>query len=142
MEELSITIPGEPHAQGRARATVIGGHARMYDPQNSREWKAVAQHHMRLALDGHVPLVGPVELTVVASFTCPKGDWRTKSPRPRRRHAKKPDADNVLKAVKDAATGVLWLDDCQVCVVRVEKWIAAQGDPPGIELTVAAIGEV
>lgn len=132
-EVMYISIPGEPHAQGRPRATVIGGHARLYDPRNSRQWKAVAQHHMRIALGNQPPLAGPVEVCIVARFTCPKSDWR-KSPRPQRRHTKRPDADNVAKAVLDAALGVLWGDDAQVCVLRVEKWIAAQGEAPSIEV--------
>lgn len=44
--------------------------------------------------------------------------------------------------VKDAAKGVLWLDDCQVCAATVEKFIAAQGEAPRILIEVEAIGEM
>ena len=51
--------------------------------------------------------------------------------RPARRFAKQ----------QDAATGVLWLDDCQVCAVTIEKWIAAQGAAPGVAVTVEAVDD-
>ncbi len=35
--------------------------------------------------------------------------------------------------------GLLWLDDCQVCAVSIEKWIAEQGAAPGVAVTVEAI---
>lgn len=34
---------------------------------------------------------------------------------------KKPDVDNVLKGVMDALTGIVWLDDNQVCDVVCRK---------------------
>jgi Holliday junction resolvase RusA-like endonuclease len=84
------------------------------------------------------PLVpdGPVELAVFAYFTCPKTDWRKRDSRPRRWHTKKPDGDNILKAIKDAAKGVLWLDDSQVARATVEKIIAAQGEAPSVQVRV------
>lgn len=137
---ITISIPGEPVAQGRARAFAFqaGGRTqiRMYDPAKSRSWKATAQQFMRDAMVGLPTMTGPVRLTVRAYFTCPKTDCRKTQPRPQRWHTKKPDGDNVLKAVKDAAKGVLWLDDCQVCSATVEKFIAAQGEAPQIEIVV------
>ena len=144
---IQIVIPGEPCAQGRARAFAFkdrmgNARVRMYDPQKSRNWKATAQAHMGLALDGAQPLRGPVRLHVTAVFTCPKSDWRKASPQGRRWHAKKPDADNVLKAVKDAAKGVLWLDDSQVAVAMVKKLIGAQGEAPSVLLAISPLHEI
>lgn len=137
---MIITIPGEPVAQGRARAFAFQAQGRtqirMYDPKVSRDWKATARQHMIDGLAGALPFDGPVRLTVRAYFTCPKTDCRKTQPRPVRWHTKKPDGDNVLKALKDAAKGVLWLDDCQVCAATIEKYIAAQGEAPRIVLEV------
>ena len=135
---------GEPHAQGRPRATVVAGHARLYDPAKSRRWKADAQAAMRIQLAEvglSAPLVpeGPVRVEVVAVFTCPKSDHRKREPRPRRWHTKRPDLDNLVKAIKDAATSVCWLDDSQVVEVVASKIIGAQGEAPSIQLTVEAL---
>lgn len=144
MTSARLILPGEPHAQGRPRTAVLGGHARIYDPAESRRWKADAQHAMRLQLRElglPTPLVptGPVSLAVLAVFTCPKTDHRKREPRPRRWHTKKPDADNVVKALKDAARGVLYLDDSQVVEVHVLKIIGAQGEAPRITVLVTAV---
>jgi Holliday junction resolvase RusA-like endonuclease len=144
MSELVIRIPGEPFAQPRARAAVIAGRAVIYDPKKARNWKATAQAHMAAAWGGLAPLLdqplaGPVAIRVLAVFTCPKSDHRKRDPLARRWHTKRPDADNVLKAVKDAAKGVLWLDDCQVCLETCIKEIGAQGEAPFVEIRIRAL---
>ncbi|MDX2165700.1 MAG: RusA family crossover junction endodeoxyribonuclease [Deltaproteobacteria bacterium] len=140
---FEIVIPGEPHAQGRARAVPLMRNGepvfqpgtrrpiiQFYDPPGSKEWKKAARTHMLAALAGAPPFSGPVSLQVVAYFSCPRSQWRKLNPRPARWHSIRPDGDNCLKAVKDAAKGVLWLDDSQVSVATVEKVIAAQGEAP------------
>lgn len=132
---LHIVIPGEPVAQGRPRTRVVRSkagqmRALVYDPAKSRNWKATAQAHMRQALGNQPPLPGPVKLGVTCYFTCPRSQWRTRSPRQLRWHTKTPDLDNCLKIVQDAGKGVLWLDDSQVAHCTVAKFIAAQGQPP------------
>lgn len=134
---LRIELPMEPRGQGRHRTFKLpNGQIRTYDDPASRDWKATAQQHMRDALKGERPIKGPVALHVVAVFTCPRSHWRVRNPLPRRRHVQTPDADNVAKIVKDAATGVLWIDDCQVCDLRVEKWFGEQGEAPSVTVTV------
>ncbi len=157
-DSLRIIIPGEPHALGRARFRAWkakDGRAGVsaYDPKESRDWKATAQQHMwaaatlrRIELGGNCgctlkPLSGPVALHVVAYFSCPKSQYLKKAKRPERWHVKKPDGDNVLKAIKDAAKGVLWIDDSQVCVETITKLIAAQGEAPRLEILVRALIE-
>ena len=49
-EGQTIIIPGEPVAQKRARARIMGDRAIIYDPKISRDWKATAQQHMIWAL--------------------------------------------------------------------------------------------
>ena len=146
-----VRIPGEPFAQPRAVAIPLmrGGKPVLkngrpvivkYDPREAKQWKSVAQDFMMNQrfpsgpLDGC--LEGPVHLEVTAFFTCPKSDHRKTVRRERRWHTKTPDADNVLKAVKDAAKGVLWLDDSQVARETCTKIIAAQGEAPFVLLRV------
>ena len=138
---IEIHIPGTPVAQGRPRFARQGRYVRAYDPPKSRNWKATAQEHMAMAMGGAPPLQGPLSCEVAATFTCPKGDRRKREPRPRRLHAKRPDIENVVKAVLDAATGVLWLDDAQVARLLVLKAIGAQDEAPGVWLKVERLDE-
>lgn len=146
---FEIVIPGEPHAQGRARAVPLmrgsepvfqPGTRRpiiqFYDPPGSKQWKKAARLHMLAAIAGGKPFCGPVSLRVVAYFSCPVSQHRKRDPRPARWHTGRPDGDNCLKAVKDAAKGVLWLDDSQVADATVVKIIAAQGEPARTVVTV------
>jgi Holliday junction resolvase RusA-like endonuclease len=143
--QVVALIPGVPVAQGRPRAfRTKAGAIRTFDPAKSRNWKAMAHEHMRAAMDQAgmaAPFAGAVLCRVFAVFTCPKSDWRKRA-RIRRCHAKRPDAENVAKAVLDAATGVIWLDDAQVAELSVSKVIGAQGEAPYVQVTVQALEEV
>lgn len=50
---------------------------------------------------------------------------------------KKPDADNVLKAVFDGMNGVVWVDDVQACGVVLRKRYA---ETPGVTVVVRKMG--
>lgn len=137
---ISIIIPGEPCAQGRPRATVVAGHARIFDPPKSRSWKGAARVQMEAALNGRAPILeGPVFVTVRAFHACPTTDHRKRVPAPRRWRAKRPDLENVAKAVLDAATGVLWRDDAQIARLVIEQFTCGQNEAPRLEIEFEAM---
>lgn len=149
---LVITIPGEPVAQGRGKVgrwKAKDGREgiTVRDPGKSRSWKGAAQVHMYEAVgvavaSGRWPLAALYRLSILAVFTCPKSAFKKRSPVPRRRAGgSRNDCDNLAKAVMDAGNGVLWVDDGQVAELYVEKWIGAQGEAPGVYLTVSVIDE-
>ena len=134
---IEFTIPGKPVAQGRPRFYRKGSYVVATDPQASKVYKAdiayVAQRAREEA--GMAGLFeGPLGLRVVAYFPCPKSKWRKRVPRPEEHHDKRPDADNLAKAVKDGLSGVLYHDDGQVAELVVRKRRAAQGDAPRVEV--------
>lgn len=141
-ETLRILVPGEPCAQGRPKFARMGKFVRAYDPKKSRDWKAYAVACIEGALQaqgitGIAFPTGPLRVMVTALFTCPKGDHR-KIPVPRRLHPKRPDAENVAKAVLDAGTAAgLWQDDSQVAILLIQKWVGFQGEAPHVSLEVA-----
>lgn len=135
---LLIEIPGEPVAMGRPRSVPIRRKdgsmgVRVYQPKKGTTWKKTAHDHM-LASIRERPYIpeGPIRLIVWAIFTCPKSDHRKTMEVPARWRGKMPDGDNVLKAVKDAAKGVLWLDDNQVADARIMTITAGQHQAPRV----------
>lgn len=117
---VAFTIPGKPFAKQRPRATVRGGHARVFTPKETVSFERqvgqiAAQHFPR-------PLEGPVRLVVTAVFEVP-ASWSKK----RRaeamgaHHTQRPDLDNCLKALKDGLNRIAWSDDAQVAEVSCRK---------------------
>ena len=143
---MTITVYGEPKRQPRQRHAVIAGHVRNYTPTDDpvNAYKASIRQAWQEAVGKYHE--GPVRVEVHVYFGRPKSHYRTGKrshelkPTSPIYHAKKPDADNVLKAIKDALTGVAWRDDSQVADVRVIKYYATQ-EPPKTVVRVMQLGE-
>ncbi len=135
-KRIFVTIPGEPYALKRHRSTKTGI---QYDPKENRLWKAAAQDHYRQAMDGQEPFAGPVKLVVRAQFSMPRSRWLKRKPRAGGWRDKRPDLDNIVKAVKDAGTGILWFDDSQVCTLVADKRTGNQGDKPFVWVEVGPL---
>lgn len=139
--ELRVEIGGEPMAQGRMRMAVVKGQARGFDPPKSRSWKADAKVLLRDAMiAAGLPLFeGPVAVVFETRFTSPASKDRKRDPRLERWHPQRPDVDNLLKAMMDAAKGIVWRDDTQVALVMQPKLFSAQGEPPLTVFRVVAL---
>lgn len=61
---------------------------------------------------------------------------------PSYRHTKKPDADNVLKAVLDALNGLAWVDDAQVFSATVRKFVCSGDCMPRCEIVIRGVSEL
>lgn len=122
------------------------------------------EHALRTALVGHIPEKpwnGPVRLTVEAFFERPQKLLTKKSPSGAIRFNKKPDADNVVKAIMDVLVptkaerkewkrlgkkpedvgGFVLRDDCQVHLGPVDRWYVAKDHAPGVWITLEKIKE-
>ena len=141
---ITVTIWGEPHPQGRPRASRQGGFARVHEATPDTKWKrdAAKQIIAQLPTDRSRPVFRsglPLRVSILSVFACPKSDYRKREPKPVRWHAKTRDVDNLAKIVLDAATGVLWYDDGQVVRLTAAKIIGRQDDEPRTILTVEVI---
>jgi Holliday junction resolvase RusA-like endonuclease len=132
-----VSIPGPPFSQPRPRVRARGGFAQVYEPKEAKSWKGAAQVHMREAMREAKlqPMQGPLVVSIVAVFECPKSEHR-KMPVPRRPYVGRKDWDNVAKATCDAGNGVLYLDDRQIAKAEVTCYVGAQGEAPGVHLIV------
>lgn len=127
--ELSFYI--NEKAQGKARPRFSNGHA--FTPQKTREFEERIRITAKDAMtqNGFMPTVYPVRIKVTAFFSVPKSyrksfkDLVKKNQVP---HIKKPDADNILKCVKDALNGVVYVDDSQCFSDTCEKYYTCESD--------------
>jgi Holliday junction resolvase RusA-like endonuclease len=119
-----FTIPGEPIAKGRARSFIRAGHIAHYTPDKTARYENLVKLAAQQAMAGIAPIEGAVSLTMRAFFSIP-ASWSMKKQRAAAlgefAHTKRPDLDNVVKAIKDGANGVAWKDDSQVVDVRASK---------------------
>ncbi|WP_425452797.1 RusA family crossover junction endodeoxyribonuclease [Ammoniphilus oxalaticus] len=133
--KIKFTVLGEAVAQERARATTHRGRIRMYDPQNSRDFKqyvglVASQHAPRKPLEGPLKVRLAIYRPMLKSFSrrrmglAEHGLYRPTT---------KPDLDNYVKSISDALNKIIWKDDSQVVDLRVSKFYSEQ---PRIEIEV------
>ena len=88
-----------------------------------------------------LPYQSAVCVRVVAYFSRPKAITWKRRPNPRQWHAKKPDVDNVAKAVIDALNKLAWIDDAQVCELLVIKIVCDGTEQARVEIEVSERNE-
>ena len=133
---LAFRVDGIPKGQPRARATMRGRHAGVYDPGTADGWKVVvaaAGRHLRPAQ----PVNDGVMVMVDFFMPRPKRLMRRRDPLEVLPHTGKPDADNLVKAVMDALTQDGWFrDDAIVFALIARKWYHRKDGRPGAAVTV------
>lgn len=141
MRILKIVVPSVPVAQPRVKATRRGNHAGVYTPSGPIDaFKACLRIVASESFSGPL-LTGPLRVDCEFVFPRTKSQqWKTR-PMPRIRHTKKPDRDNLDKAVLDSLNGLVWVDDAQVCDGAITKWIAAGDEHAKVTITVIELGE-
>jgi len=135
--KISFSVSGVPQPAGSKRAFALkkGGQYTgrvvvMDDNPKSRDWKT----DVRLAAQGIYrgePMACAIKLAVVFHLPRPKfhygsgaNAYKVKQSAPLY-PTKKPDATKLLRGLEDALTGIIWRDDAQIVVQRVEKIYAA-----------------
>jgi crossover junction endodeoxyribonuclease RusA len=127
MRSLSLTVLGDPKAQGSKRAILHRSTKRPILIESGgaplRTWRQDIVAAAQEELNGDGPLEGPVKVSLFFFMRSPK---KPKAPLPITR----PDADKLCRAVLDALTtaGVM-RDDSQVTSLSARK---RYGEPPRV----------
>lgn len=116
------------HVAPRGKQRPRFGRGRTFTPPET----VAAEAEIRWLLRKLAPprLLGAVAVTIRAYLKRPKS-----APKSRVHPVVGQDVDNVGKLVLDAANGILWDDDRQVCRLQISKHY---GDPERIELEVSS----
>ena len=142
---LTITIHGDPPAyQLAARVIRVRGKwmASIYEKGYSKKWKKAARDTLELYMGDRVRFSGPLQISILAVFACPKGDRRKTLSVPRRWKPSKPDLTNIAKTVEDAANGIVWDDDAMIVDEQIRKVYGDQNEKARIIFTVGYAGDV
>jgi len=116
---LFTKIDITPVAKARPRVTMVGGRARAYTPKKS------ADYERQIAREwAHKRQSDAVRLDIVFGMPIPQS-WSKKQQDAAASGlilpSKKPDIDNLIKAVMDALNGVAYDDDNQVVELSGKK---------------------
>lgn len=142
---LYIGIPkAQPRPRFRHVQTKDGRHISMaYDPKDAAQYKdnlraQITQQGPRL-IERDVP----IRLHIDCYLPRPRAHYNSKGllkPNAPRYSTKKPDADNIKKAIMDSMTGIVWADDNQVADPHgPRKFYCAPGEQPRVIITVEEI---
>lgn len=136
---LAFTIPGNPVAKGRPKLTTIGGMARAYTPAKTRNYEALVRLAAKEAMAGRSLLDGPLHLWVSVYLGIPDSWSKRKKAAALEQlvlPTKKPDVDNVIKAVSDGMNAVAFTDDSRIVNLTATK---RYSDMPRVEVRVMAV---
>jgi crossover junction endodeoxyribonuclease RusA len=134
---VEFFVQGDPQCKGSTRSFVVNGRAVTTNmAKNEKPW-AQAVKWAAMEVRPPQPWEGPIRVGV--EFVMP----RTKGDRKKTGlwHPKRRDGDKLLRSVLDAITGVLFLDDGQVCVFSVLKRVANPDELSGARVWVSRIEE-
>lgn len=137
---IKFTVPGAPVGKGRPKVSTRGGKfAKMYTPEKTANYETLVALAAQQAMVGRALLSGPVEVQMAILLPIP-ASWSKKKQAAaiagQVYPTKKPDADNVVKAIFDGINGVVWNDDVQACDIVVRKRYA---ETPGVQVLVKPI---
>lgn len=124
LKPVSFIVPGEAVGKGRPRVSTVGGHARMFTPAKTANYETLIAMAAQQAMQGRELIAGPVMLEMKISVSV-AASWSKKKTAAALlgtvMPTKKPDADNVLKAICDGINGIVFKDDVQVVNVSLSK---------------------
>lgn len=141
IDGISFHVRGTPMPKGSTTrmphgATIPAGTAE--SRKRMDQWRMDIRDAARKAIGEEPPTNMPVRLWVEFAMVPPKSirkrdaGWLC--------HAKKPDIDKLFRMLSDALTGIVWVDDSQVCYSAINKVYAWDGIA-GATVTVEPIGE-
>lgn len=113
-----------PISKLRHRTVINNGKCITYTPKKTTQYEEIIKWHAIREMENKVPFDVAVVIAVIFYFSPPKS-W----PRKKKKevisnnsfHIVKPDVDNLLKSVKDALNGIVYIDDKLVCQAIVSK---------------------
>ncbi len=132
---FTFTIFAEPTGKARPRVTAHG----TYTPKKTKDYERLVQWEYRKQ-GGRDYGERQLQVEITANFQIPKSKPKNKRVEMlagQVRPTKKPDCDNIAKAILDALNGIAYHDDSQIVTLAVEKWYLP--DEPYVIVTIKEV---
>jgi len=125
---VTFVIKGIPKVKQRPRFASRGGKVITYTPKTTASFENLVK--LKAEKEFKHPLDGAIDLAI--RFYLPRPQrmiWKTK-PMPEVCCDKRPDIDNLAKAIIDGLNGIAFRDDGQIADLHVtKKYHAGNGEP-------------
>ncbi|UXY55371.1 RusA family crossover junction endodeoxyribonuclease [Pseudomonas tohonis] len=140
---VEFFVPGEPVGKGRPKTSArrVGDKVftKHYTPAKTVNYEGLIAHAGSQAMQARALIVGPVLVEMHMGLSIPQSMSKKRKALAvagRVFPTKKPDMDNVIKAIFDGLNGVVWVDDVQVVDTVVRKRYA---ETPGVRVRVVPL---
>lgn len=127
MNRIAFFVPGNPQGKARARTVRQGGVVRSYTPKKTADYERLVKKLSAEAMEkaGNSDLTEePLTVIIEADFPIPKSFTKAKKKSAEEGEllpTKKPDLDNIAKAILDGMNGIVYKDDAQVVCLVLRK---------------------
>ena len=124
MMQIMFTVYGEPVAKGRPRFSTRGKFPVAYTPAKTKTYEDEVRLIASKAKGSGSTLEGSVGVFIYITFSVPQSYSKRKREAclsGEQKHTKKPDLDNVAKALIDGMNGIIFKDDPQITSLHVTK---------------------
>jgi Holliday junction resolvase RusA-like endonuclease len=128
---IEFTVPGEPKGKARPRMSTKTG--RTYTPGPTIQYENWVKQCFMLC-DSKAILEGQITAEIDCYYSIPKSATKGKKLAMKHnivRPTKKPDIDNVAKAILDSLNTMAYKDDSQIVECVIRKWY---GEEPRVEV--------
>lgn len=132
----TFTVEGIPVGKGRPKFARRGNFVTAYTPKKTVDYESIVKEAGQAAMGSQEPLETPVSLYLYVRVPIPASYSKKVTAAcldGSQKPTKKPDADNILKAISDALNGICYKDDAQIVNIHLSKVYATV---PGVDICI------
>jgi Holliday junction resolvase RusA-like endonuclease len=124
MISIMFTIYGHPVAKGRPRFSTRGKFPVAYTPEKTKTYETEVGMMAKAAMGASKALEGALEAFIYVTFPVPPSYSKKRTEAclsDTEKHIKRPDLDNVIKAVIDGMDKIVFNNDSQITSIHSTK---------------------
>jgi len=146
---VDFFVAGTPIPQGSKRAWYSETQKRVFMTEDAgtrhSSWRHELSTYARAEVGSNEPLAGPMSVALTFLQHRPLGHYGTgKNAKELKASAplyptKAPDLDKLTRAVFDAMTSIVWVDDAQVVATTLRKRYVHRWEAEGVHIVIGAL---